>query len=153
NDERASGATMSERAKAPDNTRLQPATIAAHGVRAAAPETLPDGARSTPSAEPIYPSSVYDFPSIAASEKPLALEGGYVYARYAHPNARTLELTVAALEGAEDAVATSSGMAAIACAVLSCVKAGDRVVVQDDGYGGTVALLGGDFARLGVSVT
>ena len=41
-----------------------PATIAAHGVRAPSPETLPDGERSTPSAEPIYQSSVYYFDTV-----------------------------------------------------------------------------------------
>src|SRR5262245_37434673 len=97
-----------------------PATIAAHGVRAPVPETLPEGERSTPSAEPIYQTSVYDFESVDASERPLLQQGGYVYGRYGHPNGRSLELTVAALEGTEDAVATSSGMAAVSCAVIAC---------------------------------
>src|SRR5688572_9841183 len=91
------------------------ATLAAHGVRTPAPETLPEGERSRPAAEPIYASAVYEFPSVDASVRPLACEGGFVYGRYGHPNGRSLELSVAALEGAEDAVATSSGMAATAC--------------------------------------
>jgi cystathionine beta-lyase/cystathionine gamma-synthase len=135
-----------------DMRGLDLSTIAAHGVRAPAPETLPDGERSIPSAEPLSASAVYDFASIAASDRPLAQQGGYVYARYGHPNGRTLELTLAALEGSEDAVATSSGMAAVACAVLAVAQAGDRVVVQADAYGGTIALLSTDFARMGIRV-
>jgi cystathionine beta-lyase/cystathionine gamma-synthase len=127
-------------------------TIAAHGVRAPAPESLPEGQRSVPTAEPIYPSSVFDFPSIDASLAPLALEGGYAYARFGSPNPRSLELTVAALEGGEDAVATASGMAAIAATVLARAQSGDRVLLQRDAYGGTSALFAQDFARLGLRV-
>jgi cystathionine beta-lyase/cystathionine gamma-synthase len=135
----------------PDETRSL-ATIAAHGVRAPSPESLPEGLRSVPAAEPIYQTAVFDFPSIEASLRPLAVEGGYVYARYGLPNARTLESTVAALEGAEDGLATSSGTAAILCAVLAVAGAGDRVLVQRDAYGGTITLLGKDLARLGLTV-
>src|SRR5438128_8072757 len=98
---------------------LDPRTIAAHGVRADAPETLAEGARSTPSAEPLYQTAVFDFPSIEASDGPLSGQSGYVYARYGLPNARSLELTLAALEGSADALATSSGMGAIACGLLA----------------------------------
>jgi len=128
-----------------------PATIAAHTVRAPSPESLPDGERATPSAEPLYQTSVFDFDSIEDSDGPLAGRGGYVYARYGLPNARSLELTLAALEGADDALATSSGMSAVACCVLAAAKAGERVLVQRDAYGGTLALLARDFARLGIA--
>jgi len=128
------------------------ATRAAHGVRAPSPEELPDGQRSIPSAEPIYQTAVFDFPTIEASLAPLALEGGYVYSRYGLPNARSLELSVATLEGGEDAVATGSGMAAIAATVLARAAAGDRVLLQRDAYGGTTALFAQDFARMGILV-
>src|SRR5687768_14831500 len=98
-----------------DPHELDPATVAAHGVRAQAPELLPENERSIPSAEPLYQTSVFDFASIEAADRPLSGEGGYVYARYGLPNARSLELTVAALEGAEDALAVSSGTAAVVC--------------------------------------
>jgi cystathionine gamma-synthase len=134
-----------------DPARRAPATIAAHGVRAPSPESLPPGLRGIPAAEPLYQTSVFDFDSIEDADAPLGGAGGYVYARYGLPNARSLELTVAALEGAADAVATSSGMSAIACCVLACAAAGDRVLVQQDAYGGTLALLRGDLARLGIA--
>jgi cystathionine beta-lyase/cystathionine gamma-synthase len=130
----------------------QLATRAAHGVRAPAPESLPAGQRSVPSAEPIFQTAVFDFPSIDASLVPLAQEGGYAYGRFGLPNGRSLELSVAALEGAEDGVATASGMAAISAAILACAGAGDRVLLQRDAYGGTGALFTQDFARLGLRV-
>src|SRR5207249_3353734 len=95
---------------------------------------------------------VFDFPSIEASVGPLALEGGYAYSRYGLPNARSLELTVAALEGAEDGIATASGMAAIGAVVLARAHAGDRVLFQRDAYGGTSLLFAQDFARLGIAI-
>ncbi|MCE9635378.1 MAG: PLP-dependent transferase, partial [Planctomycetes bacterium] len=113
-----------------------PATIAAHGLRAPSPESLPDGARSVPSAEPLYQTAVFDFDSIEGSDGPLAGRGGYVYSRYGLPNARSLELTVAALEDTDDALATSSGTSAVLGALLACVGAGDTVAVQSDAYGG-----------------
>jgi cystathionine beta-lyase/cystathionine gamma-synthase len=131
---------------------LDPATIAAHGVRAPAPETLPVGERAVPSTEPLYLTSVMDFDSIEGSERPLLGQGGYVYARHGMPNGRSLELTAAALEGGEDGLATASGMAAVACSLLALARAGDRIVLQRDAYGGTAALLSQDFARFGISV-
>jgi cystathionine beta-lyase/cystathionine gamma-synthase len=120
-------------------------TVCAHGVRADAPA-------EHPSAEPLYQTSVFDFPSIEATDAPLDGRGGYVYARHGLPNARSLELTIAALEGAEDALATSAGMSAIACAALAVARAGDRLLVQRDAYGGSIALFKTDLARLGIAV-
>ena len=131
---------------------LDLSTIAAHGVRAPAPEALPPGQRSVPATEPLYLNTVMEFDSLEGSLAPLAGEGGYVYARHGMPNGRSLELTLAALEGGEDALATSSGMAAIGCAVLACAGAGDRVLLQRDAYGGTGALIATDFGRLGIHV-
>jgi cystathionine gamma-synthase len=131
---------------------LDLSTIAAHGVRAPAPEALPPGLRGVPATEPLYLNTVMEFDSLEDSLRPLAGEGGYSYARHGMPNGRSLELTLAALEGGEDALATSSGMAAIGCAVLALAGAGDRVLLQRDAYGGTGALVQQDFGRLGIAV-
>lgn len=131
---------------------MRPDTVAARTIRAPAPEDLPPGLRGRPSAEPLWQTAVFDFPSIAESVAPLEGRGGYSYARYGLPNARTLELTVAALEGAGDALATSSGMAAVAATLLACAGSGDAVAVQRDAYGGTLGLLATDFSRLGIRV-
>ena len=55
-------------------------------------------------------------------------EPGFIYSRYANPTVDMFERRMCALEGAEDARATSSGMAAVAAALLCSVKAGDHVV-------------------------
>jgi O-succinylhomoserine sulfhydrylase len=52
----------------------------------------------------------------------------YIYARYGNPTVRMFEYRIAALEGAEDAFATASGMAAVNGALVSMLKAGDHVV-------------------------
>jgi len=107
---------------------------------------------AAPHVEPLYQTSVYDFPSIEASLPALEGREGYVYARHGLPNSDSLGRAVAALERAEVGLATSSGMAAISAAVLGTCSAGDRIVVQRDAYGGTAALFQRDFARLGISV-
>lgn len=81
-------------------------------------------------------------------------EGEVLYARYGNgPNLRALEARIAALDGAEDTVALGSGMAAMVCALLACVAAGDHVVATDAIYGGTRALLDRELPRLGISTT
>lgn len=75
------------------------------------------------------------------------------YARYANPTVRAFENAVATLEGAEDALATASGMGAIATVIFALCSAGDHVVAQQQLYGGTVALLNGPCKRFGIDVT
>ena len=75
------------------------------------------------------------------------------YARYANPTVREFERAVAALEGAEDALATASGMGAMATAIFAFCSAGDHIVAQKQLYGGTLALLNGPCRRLGIEVT
>lgn len=130
---------------------LDPRTVCAHSVRAPAPESLPPGAASVPSAEPIYQTTAFDFHSLGQSQT-VDEQGGYVYSRFGLPNGRTLERTMAALEGGDEALATCSGMAALGCALMSMAKPGKKVLFQQDGYGGTVSLLREDFQRLGTQV-
>lgn len=74
------------------------------------------------------------------------------YRRYGHANGRLLEETVARLEGAEDALACSSGLA-VAMAVFSALaERGDRVIAAQELYGGTYSLLQKHFAKGGVDV-
>jgi len=75
------------------------------------------------------------------------------YARYANPTVREFERAVAALEGAEDAIAAGSGMGAIATAIFALCSAGDHIVAQKQLYGGTLALLTGPCKRLGIEVS
>src|SRR3954453_8586092 len=67
---------------------------------------------------------------------------GHFYARDGHPNRAMLETKAAALEGAEAALACSSGMAAEAALLLAMLQAGDHVALSDGLYGRTVTLVG-----------
>lgn len=81
-------------------------------------------------------------------------EGPVLYQRYGNaPNHVMVEARIAALEGAEDSIVLASGMAAMACAVISVVQAGDHVVATDAIYGGTRALLTTELPRLGIETT
>lgn len=81
-------------------------------------------------------------------------DGPVLYQRYGNgPNHVLAEERVAALEGAEDSVILASGMAAMACAVISVVSAGDHVVATDAIYGGTRALLENELPRFGIETT
>lgn len=104
---------------------------------------------------PIATASVYAFDSLESLERVGAgtePQWNY-YRRYGHQNSRQLEKTIAALEGAEDAVATASGMAAITATLWTLLGPGDHVVASRDLYGGTLSILREDFARWGVEVT
>lgn len=81
-------------------------------------------------------------------------QGEVLYTRYGNgPNQRVVEERLAVLDGAEDAVLVASGMAAMACALLSVLRAGDHVVATDDIYGGTRVLLTDELSRLGIETT
>src|SRR6266404_3496979 len=96
---------------------------------------------------PIYQSSTFE-----ESEA-----RGYHDIRYARlsntPSHEALHAKLAALEGAEAALATASGMAAISATLFSTLRAGDHVLAQDGLYGGTHDLLTRDLPRLGIEVT
>jgi cystathionine gamma-synthase len=72
------------------------------------------------------------------------------YGRYGNPTVRELERRVAALEGAEDAVAFASGMAATSTSLLSLLKAGDHVVLFRDCYRRTRQFVTQTLLRFGV---
>jgi cystathionine gamma-synthase len=75
------------------------------------------------------------------------------YGRYGNPTVRELEQRLAALEGADDAVAFSSGMASITSAALTLTKAGDHIVLFSDCYRRTRQFVSTTLARFGVEHT
>ncbi len=77
----------------------------------------------------------------------------YLYARWTNPTVRQLEQRLAALEGAEDALATATGMAAIAGTLFTFLKAGDHLVVSDVCYAGAVELTQRMLPDFGIEVT
>jgi methionine-gamma-lyase len=76
----------------------------------------------------------------------------YIYTRYGNPTLAIAEEKIAALEGAEAAIVTASGMAAISSALLSILKAGDEVIATRALYGGSYRLMRDIFPRLGIVV-
>jgi len=107
---------------------------------------------------PIYATATFSFDSAAEKEdavdRSLAWEpGNYFYSRTGNPTTRALEEKVAALEGAEDAVVSSSGMAAVSATLLAHLGSGDHVVVGDELFVITGVLLQEDFPRRGIAVT
>ena len=105
-------------------------------------------------AEPIFATSSYVFDSAAQAAARFSGESpGNVYSRYTNPTVRTFEQRIAALEGAEAAVATSSGMAAILSTCMALLKSGDHVVCSRDVFGTTINLFGKYMAKFGVEVT
>lgn len=80
-------------------------------------------------------------------------EEGYTYGRSSNPTVTSFEMRLAAMEGTEAAIATSSGMSAIMLMLFSLLKAGDHVVFSQSMFGSTIKLIGTEFARFGVEST
>ena len=80
-------------------------------------------------------------------------EDGDTYGRSGNPTVRSMEQRLAALEGSEACMATSSGMAAIMLMCFSLLKAGDHVIFSQSMFGSTIKLIGSGFARFGVEST
>lgn len=112
------------------------ATRALHAGAAPDPST---GALLTP----IYQSTTYVQDAVGAHK-------GYTYSRSGNPTVTALERRLAALEGADFATCYSTGLAATTVLALALLQAGDRVVLSDVVYGGTVRLFQQVLARFGV---
>ncbi|WP_426417512.1 O-succinylhomoserine sulfhydrylase [Aestuariirhabdus sp. LZHN29] len=104
--------------------------------------------------EPIFTTSSYVFRSAAdAAARFSGEEPGNVYSRYTNPTVRTLEERMAALEGAEQAVAMATGMAAILGVCMAFLESGDRVVVSRSVFGTTTTIFSRYLKRFGVETT
>ena len=120
------------------------------------PQTLAVRAAVTKSqygenSEALYLTSGYVQPSAeAAARRFSGDEEGFTYGRYGNPTVTSFEQRLAALEGTEAAIATSSGMAAILMMCMALLKAGDHVVCSQSMFGSTIKLIGTDLARFGV---
>jgi len=109
----------------------------------------------TPTVAPLYPSVTYAYESAAELDAVFGDEkAGYSYRRYGNPTTRAFETSIALLEEAEDAVAYSTGMAAVHAAVLACgLQAGDHVVSSGHVYGATYVVFDKLLSSLGCSTT
>lgn len=96
---------------------------------------------------------VYDTAEQAEARFVALGEDEFIYARYGNPTVRMFEERIAALEGAEDAFATASGMAAVNAALMSICRAGDHVVSSRALFGSCLYILEEIMVRYGVEVT
>jgi len=104
--------------------------------------------------EALYLTSGYVQPSAQASaDRFSGDEDGYTYGRAGNPTVSSFEMRLAALEGTQSAIATSSGMSAITLMLFSLLKSGDHVVYSQSMFGSTIKLIGTEFARFGVAST
>ncbi len=109
---------------------------------------------STAVSSPIYQSSTYQFDSPEGITEAILTDAHpQFYGRYANPNSKQAEATIAKLAGAEAALTTASGMAAISLVLLSLLKAGDHIVAQKTLYPTTSKLLTHKLPELGISTT
>ncbi|EZQ10459.1 O-succinylhomoserine sulfhydrylase [Acinetobacter sp. Ver3] len=104
-------------------------------------------------AEPMFLTSSFVYANAAeAAAKFSGKEPGNIYSRFTNPTVAMFEKRLAAMEGAERAVATSTGMAAIMAVAMSFLKAGDHVVCSRAVFGSTVALFEKYISKFGVTV-
>lgn len=104
--------------------------------------------------EPIFLTSSFVYKNAAeAAAKFSGEEKGNIYSRYTNPTVSAFEERLAQMEGAERAVATSSGMAAIASVLLGYLKAGDHIVCSRSMFGTTVALFEKNIVKFDIGVT
>ncbi|MEM0952510.1 MAG: O-succinylhomoserine sulfhydrylase [Pseudomonadota bacterium] len=105
-------------------------------------------------AEPIFLTSSYVFDDAADAAARFSGEAeGNVYSRYTNPTVRVFEQRIAALEGAEEGVATSSGMSAVLSLCMALLTAGDHIVCSRSVFGTTTVLFNKYLSRFGIGVT
>ncbi|MFW5450470.1 MAG: O-succinylhomoserine sulfhydrylase [Methylophagaceae bacterium] len=103
-------------------------------------------------AEPIFPTSSYVFDSAEqAAARFSGDDAGNIYSRFTNPTVRNFEQRLASLEGAESAVATSSGMSAILSTFMGLLSAGDHIVSSRSLFGTTRILFDKYLAKFGIS--
>ena len=130
--------------KLPDNLHID--TLA---VRAAV-----DKSQYGENSEALYLTSSFVQPDAATAARRFANEEeGYIYSRFTNPTVTSMEQRLAAMEGTEACIGTSSGMAAILLMCMALLKSGDHVVCSQSVFGSTIKLIGSEFAKFGVQST
>ena len=121
----------------------RPDTLAARAGQIRGPE----GEHS----EPIFANSSFVFASAAEAAARFAGDSpGNIYSRFTNPTTRVFERRLAALEGGERGIATSSGMSAILATMLGLCRAGDHIVASQSIFGSTVNLLANILPRYAI---
>ncbi len=104
--------------------------------------------------EALYLTSGFVQPDAETSARRFANpEEGYTYGRTSNPTVTSFERRLAAMEGTEAAIGTSTGMGAILLMCMGLLKSGDHVVCSRSMFGSTMALIGREFGKFGVETT
>ncbi|MDX1604653.1 MAG: O-succinylhomoserine sulfhydrylase [Candidatus Competibacterales bacterium] len=104
--------------------------------------------------EPIFASSSFTFENAAQAAARFAeTEPGNIYSRFSNPTVRAFQERLAAMEGGESCVATASGMAAVLCATMGLLNAGDHLVSSIGIFGTSASFFDKHLSRFGVGTT
>jgi O-succinylhomoserine sulfhydrylase len=122
------------------------------------PETLAVRTALAPSqhgenSEALFLTSAYVQPDSATSAQRFAASEDFTYSRTSNPTVRSLEMRLAAMEGTQAAIATSTGMSAILLLCMGLLKAGDHVVCSRSVFGSTINLFAKEFGKFGVETS
>ncbi|MFW9887535.1 MAG: trans-sulfuration enzyme family protein [Candidatus Thorarchaeota archaeon] len=113
-----------------DSKKRSPSTLCVQGTEAQ---------KSGPAVVPIVQTSTFVFEDQTDMVDSVTGKSGKdVYTRWSNPTTRNVEAKISSLEGTEDTLALSSGMAAISTAIIGLVKGGERILASESIYGGTV---------------
>ena len=127
--------------------RFEPETLAIHAGQ------IPDAATGA-RALPIYQTTSFVFDSAEHAASLFNLQTfGNVYSRLSNPTVAALEERVAALEGGRAGLASASGMASEAMALMTLLQQGDHVVAAGALYGGSVSMLAVNLRKLGITTS
>ena len=122
------------------------------------PETLAVRTALAPSqhgenSEALFLTTAYVQADAETSARKFAASEDFTYSRTSNPTVRSLEARLAAMEGTEGAIATSTGMSAILLLAMGVLKAGDHVVCSRSVFGSTINLFAKEFGKFGVETT
>ncbi len=128
----------------PENHDIQTCSVRSGQVR------TPENENS----EPIFLSSSFVFNNAAeAAARFTGEEPGNIYSRFTNPTVRTFEERLAAMEGGERCIATSSGMSAITTTCMSLMRSGDHIVSSRSIFGSTIGLFNNILSKFGITTT
>ncbi len=104
--------------------------------------------------EALYLTSSFVQPTAEIAARRFAQEeDGYTYTRVGNPTVNSMERRLAALEGTQAAVATSSGMAAILLLGMGLLRSGDHLVCSQSVFGSTMRLFATEFGKFGIETS
>ena len=100
--------------------------------------------------EALFLTTAYVQPNTATMARRFADSEDFTYSRTGNPTVRSFEARLAAMEGTEAAIGTSTGMSAILLLGMGLLKAGDHVICSRSVFGSTINLFAKEFAKFGV---